>query len=133
MKRIREYCLIAAVLVILLMGCTAEEGERSEVEFSVVAANETPDELLEIIEANKGAEIRMTWVDGDTMYLIRGYGEQATGGYSIAVAECTEDEETVWFDTRLIGPKNTENLSREPSYPYLVIKIEARAKAVMIQ
>ena len=99
----------------------------------MVEMRKVPAELAEIIEKNKKNEIRMTYTQGEELYLIRGYGEQKTGGYSIAVAECTEDEETVWLDTRLIGPQEQEKLSKEPSYPCLVIKTEVRDKEVMIQ
>lgn len=99
----------------------------------MVEMRKVPAELAEIIEKNKKNEIRMTYTQGEEQYLIRGYGEQKTGGYSIAVAECTEDEETVWLDTRLIGPQEQEKLSKEPSYPCLVIKMEVRDKEVMIQ
>ncbi|MCD7882258.1 MAG: protease complex subunit PrcB family protein [Lachnospiraceae bacterium] len=93
---------------------------------------ELPEELLAIIEENKDQEMRLTWKDQEEMYLIRGYGEQLTGGYSVAVAGCTEDEATLWFDTRLIGPEEGE-ATGAASYPYLVIKIDATEKVVVIE
>lgn len=54
-------------------------GERADVEFTVVPAEEVPQELSEILEKNKAREIRMTYQDGEELYLIRGYGEQKTG------------------------------------------------------
>ncbi|MCD7814359.1 MAG: protease complex subunit PrcB family protein [Lachnospiraceae bacterium] len=126
--------LIGALVLFLLAGCRKmEEGERTEVDFSVMIDKELPQELLAAIEENKENEMRLTWMDGEEMYLIRGYGKQSTGGYSIAVAECAENEETLWFDTRLIGPQDTENLSQEASYPYLVVKIAATEKEVVIE
>lgn len=125
------------ILAGMLAGCAAnrgtENGERKEIEFTVVDPERLPEALREVIEENKKNEIRMTYMDGEDMYLIRGYGEQKTGGYSIAVAECTEDETNILFDTRLIGPSGEEGLPKEPSCPYLVVKIEARDKEVMIQ
>lgn len=125
----------ALLAAILLGGCSVqkEEGERREIEFTVAAWEKLPGQLAEAIEKNKKDEIRMTYTDGADMYLIRGYGEQKTGGYSVAVAECSEDETTVFFDTRLIGPQKEEEISKDPSYPLLVVKIEARDKEVMIQ
>ncbi|MCD8347940.1 MAG: protease complex subunit PrcB family protein [Lachnospiraceae bacterium] len=128
--RLLLLCCLAAVL---LAGCRkTENGERTEVDFSVMTGKELPQELLAIIEENKESEMRLTWTDGEEMYLIRGYGKQSTGGYSVAVAECAEDEETLWFDTRLIGPQDTESLSKEASYPYLVVKIVSTEKEVVI-
>ncbi|MCD7715580.1 MAG: protease complex subunit PrcB family protein [Lachnospiraceae bacterium] len=115
-------------------GCqNQEDSEKTEVEYTVAAAEEIPDELAAVIEENRESEMWLTWMDGDEMYLIRGYGKQATGGYSIAVAECTEDEETLWFDTRLIGPQKEDTASAEPSYPWLAVKITATDKEVVIE
>ena len=123
--------------VCLLTGCASGQGEgaagRREIDYTVADVRKLPEELLQVIEENKKGEIRMTYTDGEDMYLIRGYGEQKTGGYSVAVAECSEDETTILFDTRLLGPENPEGLSRDPSYPYVVVKIEARDKEVLIQ
>ncbi len=135
-KRWIWLCLAACVALIGLAGCQkkeAKDSQRSEVEFTVVAKEEIPEELAAEIEKNKQGEIRMAYTDGGNQYLIRGYGEQKTGGYSISVTECTEDETTVYLDTRLLGPANEEQITKEPSYPYIVLKIEAREKEVMIQ
>ncbi len=120
-------------LLLFSAGCQKQEqGEKTEVEYTVATAEEIPDELAAVIEENKEKEMRLTWMDGDEMYLIRGYGKQASGGYSIAVAECTEDEETLWFDTRLIGPQE-DTASAEPSYPWLAVKITVTDKEVVIE
>lgn len=133
-KRVKGFVSVLLLAMPVVTGCgKKEEGERTDVEFSVVTAGELPQELTQIIEENKAEEMRLTWTDQDTMYLVRGYGEQATGGYSIAVAECAEDEETLWFDTRLIGPQEQDSQGSEPSYPYLVVKIEATEKAVVVE
>ena len=135
MRRWRKIWLLAVIPVLLLAGCGKDEKdqERREVEFTVMALDEVPRELAEEIEANKQGEIRMSYMDGGFLYLIRGYGEQKTGGYSISVAECTEDDTAVYLDTRLIGPSNQEQLSKEPSWPCLILKMEAREKEVVIE
>ena len=135
MRRWGIICLTAVAAALLLAGCGRDEKtqERSEVEFTVAAPDEVPRELASQIEANKRGEIRMAYTDGGFLYLIRGYGEQKTGGYSISVVECTEDDTTVFLDTRLIGPSNQEQLSKEPSWPCIILKTEARDKEVMIE
>ena len=130
------WIILAIGLLIALTGCGAshtQEREESPVEFTVVGIRDVPVELTDIIEENKKNEIRMTYTDEESLYLVRGYGEQKTGGYSIAVKSCTEDEETIWLDTQLLGPKNQEEISKDPSYPCLVIQMEKREKEVMIQ
>lgn len=128
--------LAACVALVSLAGCQSKkqkDDQRSEVEFTVVAKEEIPEELAAEIEKNKQGEIRMAYTDGGDQYLIRGYGEQKTGGYSISVIECTENDTEVFLDTRLLGPSNEEQITKEPSYPYIVLKIEAREKEVRIQ
>ena len=123
------------VVLLTLCGCGTSGGgmgERADVEFTVVSAEEVPQELSEILEKNKAREIRMTYQDGEELYLIRGYGEQKTGGYSISVVECSEDEENLYFLTQLIGPGDPEGLSEDPSYPYLVAKTARTDKNVEI-
>ncbi len=135
MRGIRGW-LLALAAVLCLCGCSREEqrqGERREIDFTVVEQEKLPQELRQIIEKNKKDEIRMTYLDGEELYLIRGYGEQKTGGYNISVVECTEDEAGIYLDTRLTGPSNQDNLSRDPSYPCLVLKMEARDKEVEIR
>ena len=127
--------LLCLVFLLTLCGCGTSGGgmgERADVEFTVVSAEEVPQELSEILEKNKAREIRMTYQDGEELYLIRGYGEQKTGGYSISVVECSEDEENLYFLTQLIGPEDPEGLSEDPSYPYLVAKTARTDKNVEI-
>lgn len=135
----KSYGILTALFLAVmctLTGCSAgsdQEAQRQPIEFTVADPRELPEELLEIIEENKTGEIRMAYEDGEDLYLIRGYGTQKTGGYSISVAECSEDEETIWLDTQLIGPADQEKLSKDPSYPYLVIKMEMRDKEVEME
>ncbi|MCD7818554.1 MAG: protease complex subunit PrcB family protein [Lachnospiraceae bacterium] len=121
------------LMIFAAAGCgKKEESVRTDVDFSVITAGEVPQELAEIIEKNEENEMRLAWKTEDALYLVRGYGKQSSGGYSVAVAECTEDEEYLWFDTRLIGPQDPDNLSQEPSYPCLVVKIAPTEKEVII-
>lgn len=128
--------IFGVFIIIMLSGCSQRkaipESERTEIDFTIVEERDIPEKLLEIIEGNKKEEMRLSYTDEENLYLVRGYGQQKTGGYSIAVAECTEDEKTIWFDTRLLGPENQEMLSEDPSCPYLVVRIEMREKEIMI-
>lgn len=137
MRRAIILVFLILTMAVTAAGCASSEsgaGEAGrEVDYTVVEPGKLPEELLRTIEENREREIRMTYLDGEDMYLVRGYGKQKTGGYSIAVAGCTEDESTILFDTRLLGPTESEGLSKDPSYPCLVVKIEARDKEVMIR
>lgn len=121
-------------LMILLTGCEMKQVgnmAKTEVEFTVVEPDEVPSELAVIIEENKQGEIKLTYEDQGYMYLVRGYGQQKTGGYSIAVNEVFLAEDGLHVDTSLIGPPRDQEIRDETSYPYLVIKIEAREAEVL--
>ena len=121
-------------LMILLTGCEMKQVgnmAKTEVEFTVVEPDEVPSELAVIIEENKQGEIKLTYEDQGYMYLVRGYGQQKTGGYSIAVNEVFLAEDWLHVDTSLIGPPRDQEIRDEASYPYLVIKIEAQEAEVL--
>ena len=121
-------------LMILLTGCEMKQVgnmAKTEVEFTVVEPDEVPSELAVIIEENKQGEIKLTYEDQGYMYLVRGYGQQKTGGYSIAVNEVFLAEDGLHVDTSLIGPPRDQEIRDEASYPYLVIKIEAQEAEVL--
>ena len=122
-------CLAVAVF---LTGCELiriEEGERTPVEYAIVKQEELPDEAVEFIEQRKKKEFQMTYLVGDVLYLLKVYGEQMTGGYSIQVEEVSESENGVFCKTRLIGPSEG-NQGGEPSYPCIVLKIKKTGKPV---
>ena len=126
---------LPGVLAFLLAGCQggSTAGEQVPVAFSVEEERTIPAALRQAIKENEAREIRMTFEDGNDLYLIRGYGEQKTGGYSIAVDACTEDEEKLYLTTRLIGPEDAEKQPKDASYPYIVVRVAATGKAVEIQ
>ncbi|MBQ7371791.1 MAG: protease complex subunit PrcB family protein [Blautia sp.] len=114
-------CLLA---VLTLGGCRfirIEEEGRTPVDYTVVKQTELPDEVLEIIEEKKEEDFRLTCQNGKDLYLIRGYGLQMSGGYSIRVEELSRTSNAMFFHTKLLGPQ-TAVPSGEPSYPYIVVK-----------
>lgn len=65
----------------------------------------------------------------DSMYLMKGYGTQVTGGYSIQVEEVSQSENGVFCKTQLLGPAEGKQ-GQEPSYPCIVLKIKSTDKPV---
>lgn len=137
MRKTRYRMLLLLILGLGLTGCKVENGkqggERTDIDFTVVEAQKIPEELAAIIEENRDREIRMAYRSGDELYLVRGYGRQDTGGCSISVTECTEDETSIWLATRLIGPQGADEISDASSCPCLVVKIGAREKEIRIE
>lgn len=132
-RRQRRWLALVIGSILLLAGCSQEPDKaRVPTAYTIEEERGLPDVLLQAIQENREREIRMTFEDGDDLYLVRGYGKQKTGGYSITVEECEEDSDTLYFTTRLIGPKE-EVRQKEPSYPYLVVRVAATEKKVEIR
>ena len=99
------------LLALLPAGCQfirIEEGERTPLEYTIVKQEEIPEEISELMEQKKKKVFQMTYQVGDIRYLMKGYGEQLTGGYSIQVEEVSESENAVFCKTRLIGPEKAD-------------------------
>lgn len=124
-RKVSLFCLIV-VLLLMLCGCRIiriEEEERTPLEYTVVNQEEVPGEILSLIEEKKSKEFQMTYQSGEELYLIKGYGQQMSGGYSIQVEELSGSDNAVFFKTKLLGPSDDSGRG-EPSYPYIVVKMK---------
>lgn len=130
-------CLLMWVLVVrMLTGCSVEKEHQDKVrdlEFTVVGDAEIPEELKQIIEEKKAAPFKLTYSNDQGLYIVTGYGEQATGGYSITVNELYLTENSVVIDTELLGPEKGEPTGVEPSCPYIVVQTEYLENPVIFQ
>mgnify|MGYP002733480531 FL=1 len=137
-KRRRWKNVAAAMLLlcVVLTGC-GMSGERNiklrDLDFTVLSEEKIPEELKTVI-AEKGSEpFRLTYSDNQNLYISIGYGEQKTGGYSIAVDELYLTDDAVHVSTSLLGPDITGQKSGagKPTTPYIVIKTELLDKTVI--
>ncbi len=124
------------LLCVVLTGC-GMSGERNiklrDLDFTVLSEEKIPEELKTVI-AEKGSEpFRLTYSDNQNLYISIGYGEQKTGGYSIAVDELYLTDDAVHVSTSLLGPDITGQKSGagKPTTPYIVIKTELLDKTVI--
>lgn len=125
---IRKWITIACISMIILSGCSAiqETPEKiRDLDFTVVEANEEPQALVDIISEKKEKPFQMSYTLGEDLYIVVGYGEQTSGGYSIQVNECYETESSIFIDTTLLGPESQEDITDTVTYPYVVIKTES--------
>lgn len=131
-KRILRILLVC-MLCMSVIACGKKQDPMEKIkdlEFTVISEDKLPDELLTMIEEKKTASFKMTFQDQGFLYICVGYGEQETGGYSIAVNELYETGNAVYVDTNLIGPGPEEKGKLVPTYPYIVIKTEFVDKPV---
>ena len=92
-----------------------------------------PEELKTVI-AEKGTEpFQLTYSDNQNLYISIGYGEQKTGGYSIAVDALYLTDDAIHVSTSLLGPDITgqKEGAGKPSTPYIVLKTELLDKTVL--
>ncbi|WP_375340393.1 protease complex subunit PrcB family protein [Lacrimispora amygdalina] len=125
------------VLVVrTLSGCTVngDNGDKvRDLDFSVVADTDIPQELRQIIAEKQQSPFKLTYSDDKNLYIVVGYGKQASGGYSIAVNDLYLTDNSIVLDTELIGPEKGENTGTEPSYPFIVIRTEMSELPVVFQ
>ena len=102
-------------------------------EYSIVKQENLPAELTALIEEKKGKEFQMTYQSEKELFLIKGYGQQMSGGYSIQVEELGVTSQAIFFKTKLIGPSDTKITLSPPSYPYIVVKMAYRKEPVIFE
>lgn len=140
MGRLYEYQrrLLSVFLVCLMCMSVYACGKKQDtmekikdLEFTVIAEDNIPEELLGRIEEKKKEAFKLTFEDKGFLYICVGYGAQQTGGYSIAVNDFFETANAVYVDTNLIGPEPEEKSNQVESYPYIVLKTEFIDKPVV--
>lgn len=130
------YFLLLIGLSFTLFACKTKDSKPEkvkELEFTVVEDADVPEKLMEIINERKSKPFKITYADEDKeyLYIIVGYGEKPTGGYSISIDELYLAENVIYLDTNLIGPSEEEFVSNAVTYPYVVIKTEYMDKRVL--
>ncbi|MBR6771594.1 MAG: protease complex subunit PrcB family protein [Lachnospiraceae bacterium] len=139
-KKAKGLVILAMVALLSLAGCSIKTQERDEklkdMEFTVLGEGDIPQELRELVEERKEEEFKLTYQDGDFLYICIGYGRQETGGYSITVSGMYLTANAIYVDTNLIGPEPGEKKlygvrEEGASYPYVVLRTEYLEKPVV--
>lgn len=128
--------IMIALLLALVSGCTspaAEKKKLKDVDYTILEERDIPEKLAESIERKKEAEFKLSFETENDLYLVHGYGEQETGGYSIVVRELFLTENALYFDTELLGPENGSNPQKKPSYPYIVVKTKKYKQNIVFE
>lgn len=119
--------VMTLVLVCLYVGCSKTKsagGAAKTMEYTVVQMGELPAEVTEMIENQGDKVFRMVYKSEGWMYVMRGYGRQELGGYSIRITNVHVADETLHVESQLIGPGKQEAKEGRGSNPYFVIKLE---------
>lgn len=124
---------IVVLAVVAVSACGIEKvshKKTNDIDFTVVAEIEMPQEVKQIVEERKEAPFKVTYSDNQYTYIIVGYGRQKYEGYSIRVKELYETKNAICVKTEFLGPEEYTNTQVE-SYPYIVMKIEYTDKNVV--
>lgn len=136
-RRMGKKALFFCLLVWLaagIVGCSMAQGKTGDnrkVDYTVVKKEDLPAEVKKVIDSKKQERFQMTYQGEGELYIMKGYGIQSSGGYSIQVEYVTENEEEVHVKTKLVGPASREEQKDTISSPYLVVKMEDRDKKVI--
>ena len=87
--------------LLLVSGCNfirIEEEPRKPLEYSIVKNEDLPAELAALIQEKKANEFQLTYQSEKELFLIKGYGQQMSGGYSISVEELGVTSQAVFPD-----------------------------------
>lgn len=128
------FILLWAGIALFLTACSVEsikEEKIKDLEYTVVAEDEVPEELMTQIEEEKEEPMKITFSDKGYLYIVHSYGVQETSGYSIEVKELYETENAICIETELLGPRKTEKIIETETYPFVVVKIEENEKYVV--
>ncbi|MCC8150376.1 MAG: protease complex subunit PrcB family protein [Lachnospiraceae bacterium] len=136
MGKKQVFLLIFILTALSFCGCTLKKAGTEKVrdlEYTVLAESDIPEVLAEEIEENKADDLKMTYREDDYLYIVRGFGMQETGGYSIQMRELYLADNAIYFKAELIGPESGEEVEKAVSYPYLVIKTERVEETVVFE
>ncbi|SCI31548.1 Uncharacterised protein [uncultured Clostridium sp.] len=141
-RRARKVLTVLGVLTVILGGIAAftgcqsgnsEETQGEDLEFTVIGEADIPAALKELIDKKREKPFKLTYADGQEMYIVIGEGPQKGGGYSVAVKALYETDNSIVIRTELMGPEAGEAKGTENSYPVLIVKTEYRDKPVVFR
>lgn len=136
-RKTKNFLLLSVCTICFFFtGCTVnadEEPKLRDLDFTVLSEEMIPAELKEMIAPKQKEAFTFSYSDGENLYLCIGYGEQKTGGYSIAVNDLYLTDHNMVVNTSLLGPSGDEVTSGSPSYPYIVLKTENLDKEVIFE
>ena len=121
-------------MALSIVGCgmmQKKNVEGTDVDYTVVKKADYPQEITEFIELKRQEKFQVSFQFQDSLYLVKGYGIQSTGGHSIQVEYIRETSDELHIKTKLIGPEPSEQHLDVMSCPIIVVKMESRDKKII--
>lgn len=126
MKKKRIVFFLLVLMAAFFAGCGEKVNKPEkikDVEYTVQEEGQLPEELLTKMKEKQKEPFQMTYETEGYVYIAKGFGTQATSGYSVRVLELYEAAEGIVFTAELLGPAKDELVLQVETYPYIVIKI----------
>ena len=121
MKSVKIVCAVVIfLLTIQISGCEGNyKGSEKglNLEYTVLGETKIPEEFLSQIEEKKAEKFELTYRDNEYLYIAKGFGEQKTSGSSISVTNLTCEDQTIYFESKLVIPQEKENLNSNSRFP----------------
>lgn len=144
MKGFAVYAAKALILLGILIGCSfifwacgtdTKPEKTGDISYMIVPEEEVPEELQKLIDERKESEFRLSFSEGENLYLVVGYGRQETGGYSIQLKELYLAGDVIYMDTELQGPlpEETKDAQDSTAAPWLVVKMQQMDKTIYFE
>lgn len=128
--------LVLVALACVSSGCRKEAvRERQELDFTVCAQTELPDDLRGLIEEKKLHAFQLSYTTKEHLYIVVGYGEHDRTNLCVVVEELYKTDRAIYVKTNLKTMESMEGagdgqsgeasrIDAEPSlYPYIVIRL----------
>lgn len=134
--------LVLVALACVSSGCRKEAArERQDLDFTVCAQTELPDDLRGLIEEKKTQAFQISYTTKEHLYIVVGYGEHDRTNLSVVVEELYKTDRAIYVKTNLKTMEQDQADSQrqtasgtdsiqidtqyaEPSmYPYIVIRL----------
>ncbi len=134
--------LVLVALACVSSGCRKEAArERQDLDFTVCAQTELPDDLRGLIEEKKTQAFQISYTTKEHLYIVVGYGEHDRTNLSVVVEELYKTDRAIYVKTNLKTMEQdqadsqrqtasgtdsiqTDTQYAEPSmYPYIVIRL----------
>jgi len=118
---------IIGICMCICLGCSTKKisiKKKCDIDFTVVEQSDIPAKLSEEIANKKENGFKLTYSDGNYMYIAIGYGARDTGGYNVQVKELFMTSNAIYINSSLVGPRENDMVLKATTYPYIVVKIE---------
>ena len=118
--------LLILSFIFVLCGCehTKLPKKTGNIDYTIVTGSSIPEDLQSLIRDRKKESFELTFSEHSYLYIVKGYGKQKSGGYSIKINDFYQAKDALVLDTDLLGPKPDDKVRKKPSYPYIVIKTQ---------